>query len=78
MSVDGLDQNIGDIFPLFNHLVKVLVITETYTETLASVCNYFFISYDSDDFNHLLHEFIVLQNSDDTLILSQARSKASD
>jgi len=74
--VDGLDEDVRDILPLLHHHVKVLIVTEAYSEALAGVGHDLLITDDPDNLDHLLEELVVLQDRDDALVLPEARGEA--
>jgi hypothetical protein len=76
VSIDGLDQDVSDILPLLDHNVKVLIISEADSEALAGIGHDLLITDNPNNLDHLLEELIILQDRDDTLILSEARREA--
>ena len=76
VSIDGLNEDISDVLPLLDHNVQVLIISEADSEALAGISYDLLITDNPNDLDHLLEELIILQDRDDTLILSEARREA--
>jgi len=78
MHVNGFNENIPNILSSLDNSIKVLIVSAADTEAFAAICYNFFILNNTQNFNHLLKKIWLLESRQNSLVLSEATSQATN